>query len=89
MRLKDNTVVLGNATKNKKFGSLLFKTTDPMKSFAGGIHVGSTTSDLERFLGAPLNTVAKAINEMTNGRAVITQGEYNNNYWPSSRNRCS
>ncbi len=71
---KDNTVVLGSADKNKKFGSLMFKTTDSKKTFSGGIHVGSTTGDLERFLGAPLNTVAKALNEMTNGRAVITQG---------------
>ena len=45
-----------------------------MKSFAGGIHVGATTGDLEKFLGASLNTVAKALNDMTNGRAVITQG---------------
>ena len=71
---KDNTVVLGSAAKDKKFGALIFKTTDPKKMFSGGIHVGSTKGDLENFLGASLNTVAKALNNMTSDRSVITKG---------------
>ncbi len=48
---KDKTVVLGIAGKDKKFYPLYFKTADPKFSFAGGIHVGSSVQDLERFLG--------------------------------------
>ena len=71
---KDKTITLGSAGKDKKFGSLLFKTTDPMKSFAGGIHVGPTTRELEKFLGASLDGIAKALNPMINNRAVVTSG---------------
>ena len=72
---KDKTVVLGSAAKDKKFGSLMFKTTDPKKTFSGGIHVGSTIKELEKFLGASLNTVAQVLNKMTNGNAVVIKGK--------------
>lgn len=71
---KDKTVVLGGATKEKNFRSLMFKTTDTMKSFSEGIHVGSTTEELEKFLGASLTNVAKALNPMNSDRAVVVKG---------------
>ncbi len=71
---KDKTITLGSAGKNKKFSFLIFKTIDSMKSFAGGIHVGSTTRELEKFLGASLNDVAKALNQMTDNRSVVVKG---------------
>lgn len=71
---KDNTIVLGSAAKDKKFGSLLFKTTDPKKTFSGGIHVGSTSKELEQFLGTSLTNMAKTLNAMTSGQTVVIKG---------------
>ena len=70
---RDKTIVLGSAGEDKKFGALIFKTTDPQKAFSGGIHVGSTAREFQKFFGASVNTVAKALNDMTGGKAAFAK----------------
>ena len=54
---KDKTVVVGLARKDKQFFVASLKTCDPAFIFSGGIHVGSSIKDLERFFGTSINRV--------------------------------
>ena len=54
---KDKTIVSGWATANKKFVADSIETIDPEFVFAGGVHVGGSIKDLEKFFGASISEI--------------------------------
>ena len=51
---KHKTIVTAWATSNKKFHAEMIQTVDPEVIFAGGVHVGGSVRDLEKFFGLPV-----------------------------------
>ena len=65
----NQTVVVGDAGSNKKYGAFCMITSDPSITFAGGIRVGASVSTVENFFG-------KSISHLSSqpGRAHISAG---------------
>ncbi len=63
----NQTVVVGDAGSNKKYGAFCMITSDPSITFAGGIRVGAPVSTVENFFG-------KSISQLSSqpGRAHIS-----------------
>lgn len=78
---KDQTIVVGDAGGNKRYGAFCMVTSDPAFAFAGGIRAGAPVSTVENFFGKNISQLSAQP-----GRAHIKYGDsvdidilYNNN----------
>jgi len=94
---KDQTIVVGEAKKDKKFQLRVIATRDPKMVFASGLHVGSSVKALEQFFG-PLSVFEEvdgiggrevgntgAAIEIYHENGKITELRWNNSYEPYAK----
>ena len=54
----NQTIVVGDAGSNRKYGAFCMITTDPNITFAGGIRVGTSISTVENFFGQSISQLS-------------------------------
>ena len=67
--VKDNTIVIGCAGRDKKFYAFYLITSDPNFTFSGGIRVGASTKVVERFFADTMNNMG-----VVKGKTVVVSG---------------